>query len=167
MNGRSLVFKELRFQCTKFRRYGGFNAYIEGWGLYSESLGKEPGLYSDPYQHMAALGDEIHRAIRLVVDPGLHAKGWTREKAIQYMLENEPTTEQFATSEIERYMALPGQAVAYKVGALKLQELRKKYTKQLGHAFNLAAFHNEILKEGAMPLDILERKMDAWANRQK
>src|SRR4028119_643490 len=109
-----------------FRRYAFQSAYGEGWGLYSESLGKELGLYTEPYQYIAALGDEIHRAIRLVVDPGLHAKGWTREKAIQYMLDNEPTTEQFATSEIERYMAWPGQAVAYKVGALKLQELRKK-----------------------------------------
>jgi uncharacterized protein (DUF885 family) len=150
-----------------FRRYAFQSAYGEGWGLYSESLGKELGLYTDPYQYIAALGDEIHRAIRLVVDPGLHAKGWTREKAIQYMLDNEPTTEQFATSEIERYMAWPGQAVAYKVGALKLQELRKKYTKQLGAAFNLAAFHDEVLKDGAMPLDILERKMDAWAKQQK
>ncbi|GEO04908.1 hypothetical protein AAE02nite_25720 [Adhaeribacter aerolatus] len=150
-----------------FRRFSSFVAYGEGWGLYSESLGKELGLYTDPYQQIAALGDEIHRAIRLVVDPGLHTKGWTREKAITYMLENGPISEQFATSEIERYMAVPGQALAYKIGELKLQELRKKYTKQLGQAFTLAAFHDEVLKDGRMPLDILEQKMDEWAKRQK
>jgi uncharacterized protein (DUF885 family) len=112
---------------------------------------------------MKALGDEIHRAIRLVVDPGMHAKGWTREEAIKYMMDNEPITEQSATSEIERYMAIPGQAVAYKVGAMKLQELRAKYTRQLGNKFNLAEFHDQILKDGALPLDVLERKMDVWA----
>jgi uncharacterized protein (DUF885 family) len=150
-----------------FRRYGGFTAYSEGWGLYSESLGKELGLYTDPYQYMQALGDEIHRAIRLVVDPGMHAKGWTREQAIQYMLDNEPISEQSATSEIERYMAIPGQATAYKVGALKIQELRRKYTAQLGAAFNLASFHDEVLKDGSMPLDVLEHKMEDWAKKQK
>jgi uncharacterized protein (DUF885 family) len=150
-----------------FRRHGSYSAYQEAWGLYSESLGKELGLYTDPYQRMAALGDEIFRAIRLVVDPSLHVKGWTREKAIDYMLENAPLSEQFVTAEIERYMAMPGQALAYKVGELKLQELRKRYVKQLGGAFNLAAFHEEVLKDGAMPLDILERKMDEWARRQK
>ncbi|KAA5539362.1 DUF885 domain-containing protein [Adhaeribacter rhizoryzae] len=150
-----------------FRRFGQFIAYLEGWGLYSESLGKELGLYTDPYQQIAALGDEIHRAIRLVVDPGLHSKGWTREKAISYMLENEPMSEQEVTAEIERYMAMPGQALAYKVGELKLQELRKKYTRQLGVAFNLADFHEQVLKDGAMPLGILEKKIDEWAKRQK
>lgn len=145
-----------------FRRYGGFGAYSEGWGLYSEDLGKELGLYTDPYQQMAYLRWNIHRAIRLVVDPGLHAKGWTREQAIQYMLDNEPVSKEEATSEIERYMAIPGQAVAYKVGEMKILELRKKYTKELGSAFNLATFHDEILKDGAMPLDILQEKMDNW-----
>jgi uncharacterized protein (DUF885 family) len=148
-----------------FRRYGGFTSYIEGWGLYSESLGKELGLYTDPYQYMKALGDEMHRAIRLVVDPAIHTRGWTREEAIKYMVNNEPITDQSATAEIERYMALPGQAVAYKVGALKFQELRKRYTKQHRNKFDIAQFHNEILKDGAMPLDILERKMNEWAGR--
>ncbi|WP_347159032.1 DUF885 domain-containing protein [Pontibacter chitinilyticus] len=151
----------------QFRRHGHFIAFIEGWGLYSESLGKELGLYTDPYQKMANLSWEIHRAIRLVVDPGLHTKGWTRERAIKYMMDNEPITEQAATAEIERYMAVPGQAVAYKVGGMKLQALRKKYEKELGSAFDIAAFHDEILKDGAMPLDILEEKMDAWASTQK
>jgi len=147
----------------KFQRYGGFTAYAEGWGLYAESLGKELGAYKDPYQHMLALGDEIHRAIRLVTDVGMHEKGWTREQAIKYMMDNEPIDEQRATAEIERYMAIPSQALAYKVGALKIQELRKKYTAMLGSKFNIAEFHDEVLKDGSLPLDILESKMDAWA----
>ncbi|TMI84418.1 MAG: DUF885 domain-containing protein [Bacteroidetes bacterium] len=146
-----------------FRRYGGNSAYSEGWGLYAESLGYEMGLYADPYQSMYALGDEMHRAIRLVVDAGMHAKGWTREQAIKYMMDNEPISEQSATAEIERYMAMPAQALAYKVGELKIKELRKKYEQSLGKKFNLAAFHDELLKDGAMPLNILERKMDDWA----
>ena len=150
-----------------FRRFGGNSAYTEGWGLYAESLGYGMGLYTDPFQRMYALGDEIHRAIRLVVDAGLHAKGWTRERAIQYMMDNEPISEQGATAEIERYMAMPGQALAYKIGELKLQELRKRYEKKLGTKFNLAEFHDEILKDGALPLEVLERKMDAWANSKK
>jgi len=146
-----------------FRRYGGNSAYAEGWGLYAESLGYEMGLYEDPYQKMYALGDEMHRAVRLVVDAGLHAKGWTRERAIKYMMDNEPISEQGATAEIERYMAMPAQALAYKVGELKIKELRNKYEKSLGKKFNLAAFHDELLKDGNMPLNILERKMDEWA----
>ncbi|HET7898704.1 MAG TPA: DUF885 domain-containing protein, partial [Flavisolibacter sp.] len=150
-----------------FRRFGGNSAYAEGWGLYAESLGYGMGLYTDPFQHMYALGDEIHRAIRLVVDAGLHSKGWTREQAIQYMMDNEPISEQGATAEIERYMAMPGQALAYKIGELKIKELRNRYEKQLGSKFNLAEFHDEILKDGALPLDVLERKMDAWAKSRK
>jgi uncharacterized protein (DUF885 family) len=151
----------------KFRRYGGFSAYIEGWGLYSESLGKELGLYTDHYQYMSALGDEMHRALRLVVDPGLHIKKWTREQAIQYMLDNEQITEGEAIVEIERYMAIPGQALSYKIGSLKIQDLRKKYTKLLGSTFSLAAFHDNILKDGAMPLEILEQKMDEWVKQER
>jgi uncharacterized protein (DUF885 family) len=147
----------------KFRRFGGNNAYIEGWALYCESLGKELGLFTDPYQYMAALGDEIHRAIRLVVDVAIHTKNMTREQAIAYMMSNEAANEQYATMEIERYMAIPGQALGYKIGALKIAELRHKYEKQLGSKFNLASFHDEVLKDGALPLDILERKMDEWA----
>jgi uncharacterized protein (DUF885 family) len=150
-----------------FRRYSFMPAYGEGWALYTESLGKELGMYQDPYQYMMALGDEIHRAIRLVVDAGLHSKGWSREQAIQYSLDNEPIEEQRAISEVERYMAWPGQALAYKIGELKIKELRAKYTKQLGSAFNLAAFHDAILMDGALPLDVLERKMEVWAKQQK
>ena len=151
----------------KFRRFGGQNAYVEGWALYCESLGKELGLFTDPYQYMGALGDEIHRAIRLVVDVGIHDKGMTREEAIKYMMDNEAISEQGATAEIERYMAIPGQALGYKIGALKIRELRNKYEKQMGAKFNLAAFHDEILKDGSMPLALLEKKMDGWAEKQK
>lgn len=151
----------------KFQRFNWYGAYGEGWALYCESLGKELGLYTDPYQYMGALGDEIHRAIRLVVDVAIHTKGWSREKAIKYMMDNEPISEQGATAEIERYMAIPGQALSYKIGALKIRELREKYEKQLGSKFSLAAFHDEFLKDGCMPLSVLERKMDAWAAKQK
>jgi len=150
-----------------FRRFGGNNAYVEGWALYCESLGKELGLYTDPYQYMGALGDEMHRAIRLVVDVAIHTKGMTREEAIKYMMDNEAISEDGATAEIERYMAIPGQALGYKIGAMKIRELRDKYQRELGDKFKLAAFHDEILKDGAMPLEILEKKMDAWAFAQK
>jgi uncharacterized protein (DUF885 family) len=147
----------------QFRRFGGNNAYAEGWALYCESLGRELGLYTDPYQYMGALGNEIHRAIRLVVDIGMHAKGMTREQAIEYMMENEPISEEGATAEIERYMAIPAQALGYKIGALKIRELRTRYEKQLGNKFSLSSFHDNILEDGNMPLDVLEKKMDAWA----
>jgi uncharacterized protein (DUF885 family) len=151
----------------KFRRFGGNNAYVEGWALYCESLGRELGLYTDPYQYMGALGDEMHRAIRLVVDVAIHTKNMSREEAIKYMMDNEAISEQGATAEIERYMAIPGQALGYKIGALKIRELRTKYEQQLGSKFNLAAFHDGILKDGAMPLEVLKTKMDEWAAAQK
>ncbi len=150
----------------RFRRYEGNNAYVEGWALYCESLGKELGLYTDPFQYMGALGDEMHRAIRLVVDVAIHTKGMSREAAIKYMMSNEPISEQAATAEIERYMAIPGQALSYKIGALKIKELRDRYEKQLGSKFKLSDFHDEILKVGALPLTILEAKLDVWAARQ-
>lgn len=152
-------------KLPKFMRFGWYGAYGEGWALYCESLGKELGLYTNPYQYMGALGDEMHRAIRLVVDVGLHSKGWTREEAIAYMLKNEPAAPEYATMEIERYMAIPGQALSYKIGQLKIIELRKKYEKQLGEKFSLAAFHDELLNSGCLPLEVLERKMDAWAEK--
>jgi uncharacterized protein (DUF885 family) len=151
----------------KFRRFSWYGAYGEGWALYCESLGKELGVYTDSYQYMGALGDEIHRAIRLVVDPAMHTGKMTREEAIKYMMENEAIDEQGATAEIERYMAIPAQALSYKIGALKIRELRNKYQQQLGSKFNLAAFHDEFLKDGCMPLEITEKKMDEWAERQK
>ena len=154
-------------KLPRFRRYGGNNAYVEGWALYCESLGKELGLFTDPYQYMGALGDEIHRAIRLVVDVGMHTKGMTREEAIQYMTDNEQISEEGAIAEIERYMVIPAQALGYKMGALKIRELRTKYEQQLGNNFSIAAFHDAVLKDGALPLDVLEKKMDTWAEKQK
>lgn len=150
----------------KFRRYSGNNAYVEGWALYCESLGKELGLYTDAYQYMGALGDEMHRAIRLVVDVALHTKNMTREEAITYMMANEPISEAGAIAEIERYMVIPGQALGYKIGALEIRELRAKYTTQLGDKFKIATFHDAILKDGSMSLNILATKMDAWAAKQ-
>ena len=151
----------------KFRRFAWYGAMGEGWALYCESLGKELGLYTDPYQYMGALGDDIHRGVRLVVDVGMHLKGMTREEAIKYMMDNEAISEQGATAEIERYMVIPGQALSYKIGALKIRELREKYETQLGDKFKLSDFHDELLKDGVMPLDILESKMDAWAAKFK
>ena len=152
---------------TKFRRFGGQNAYQEGWALYCESLGKELGLYTDPYQYMGALGDEIHRGIRLVVDVAIHTKGMTREQAIKYMMDNEAISEQGATAEIERYMSWPGQALGYKIGAIKIRELRTKYENLHGSKFNLGSFHDEVLKDGSMPLALLEKKIDKWGGATK
>ena len=150
----------------KFRRFSAYGAYVEGWGLYAESLGKELGVYTDPYQYMGALSKEIHRAIRLVVDAGMHSKNMSREQAIRYMMDNMPLDERKTTAEIERYMAIPAQALSYKLGSLKIRELRTKYEKQLGNKFNLAAFHDQLLIDGSMPLEILEKKMDTWARDQ-
>jgi uncharacterized protein (DUF885 family) len=149
-----------------FRRFKSYGAYDEGWALYCESLGKELGLYTNPYQHMGALGDEMHRAIRLVVDIGIHSKGMTREQAITYMMENEPIDEESAIAETERYMAIPGQALSYKIGALKIRELRDKYSKQLTTKFNIAEFHKQLLNSGSLPLSVLEEKLDKWAKLQ-
>jgi uncharacterized protein (DUF885 family) len=150
----------------KFRRFEVDNAYAEGYALYCESLGKELGLYTDPYQHMGALGDEMHRAVRLVVDVSIHTKNMTREQAIKYMMDHEAIDEHGATAEIERYMTNPGQALGYKIGALKIRELRSRYEKQMGNKFDIAAFHEQLLKDGSMPLSVLESKMDAWAAKQ-
>ena len=147
----------------QFRRFSFQNAYVEGWALYAESVGPELGLYQDPYQRMGSLGDEMLRAVRLVVDTGLHSRQMSREQAIAYLLANLSTSPAEATSAIERYMAIPGQALGYKIGQLKIRELRAKYEKQLGSKFNLSNFHDELLKDGSMPLAVLEKKMDRWA----
>ena len=162
-----LSLQQENTSLPKFRRFGSYPAFSEGWALYCESMGKELGLYTDPYQRLGALGDEMHRALRLVVDVSLHLKGMSREQAIDYLMANEPIAEPAATAEVERYLALPGQALTYKVGALKLRELRTRYEKQLGKKFSLRAFHDEILAGGSMPLAILERHLDAWASRQR
>lgn len=148
-----------------FRRFGSFTAYIEGWGLYAESLGKELGVYTDPYQYFGRLQAELFRAIRLVVDTGLHAKGWTRQQVIDYMLANSAQGLTQSVSETERYMAIPGQALAYKIGELKLIELRRRAEAALGPRFDIKAFHSEVLKDGSLPLDVLEAKIDRWIAR--
>jgi uncharacterized protein (DUF885 family) len=145
-----------------FRKYNWFGAYGEGWALYTESLGKELGLYKDPYQYFGMLGNEMHRAIRLVVDTGLHSKGWTREQAIKYSLENEAESEASITTEIERYMAIPGQALSYKIGQLKIMQLRQKAQEKMGKKFDIKKFHEKVLESGVMPLALLESKIDAW-----
>ncbi|MCR9264567.1 MAG: DUF885 domain-containing protein [Flavobacteriaceae bacterium] len=149
-------------ELPEFRKTLWYSGYGEGWALYTESLGKELGLYTDPYQYFGMLGAEMHRAVRLVVDTGLHSKGWTREEAIQYSLDNEAESEASITSEIERYMANPGQALSYKIGQLKIRELRKKAEDALGDQFNIGQFHNQVLETGCVPLALLEDKIDRW-----
>lgn len=151
----------------KFRRFGGYTAYSEGWGLYAESLGSELGLYVDPYQYFGMLEGELFRAIRLVVDTGLHSKGWTREQVLDYIEENSATSEARRVSETERYIAIPGQALAYKIGQLKLLELRSRAQRELGDRFDLRKFHTVILADGPLPLDVLEAKVDRWIASQK
>ncbi|MFV8331995.1 DUF885 domain-containing protein [Flavobacterium sp. GSP14] len=145
-----------------FRKFNWFGAYGEGWALYTESLGKELGLYQDPYQYFGMLGNEMHRAVRLVVDTGLHAKGWSREKAIQFSLANEAESEASIIPEIERYMAIPGQALSYKIGQLKIMELRKKAETKMGAKFDIKKFHEKVLESGVMPLALLEKKINEW-----
>ncbi|WP_296144306.1 DUF885 family protein [uncultured Flavobacterium sp.] len=151
----------------EFRRTIWFNAYGEGWALYTESLGKELGLYQDPYQYFGMLSAEMHRAIRLVVDTGMHTKGWTREQAIKYSMENEAEPAESIVAEIERYMAIPGQALSYKIGQLKIRELRTKAEKELGSKFSIKEFHNQVLDSGCLPMKILEDKINAWIASKK
>ncbi len=146
----------------EFRKVYGNSAYGEGWALYAESLGKELGMYTDPYQYLGRLNGEIERAVRLVVDAGIHYKGWSREKAIAYVLENQPVSSVEAEQRIERYMVLAGQAVSYKVGELKIIELRERAKKKLGDKFDIKEFHDEVLKDGCLPLLILETKINSW-----
>ena len=150
-----------------FRRFGGETAFTEGWGLYAESLGKDLGVYTDPYSYFGYLQNELWRAIRLVVDTGLHSKGWTRQQVIDYMLENSAESETQATAEAERYMAIPGQALAYKMGELKIQEMRDKAEAALGDQFDVREFHAEVLKDGSVPLDVLEGKINRWIESEK
>lgn len=145
-----------------FRRYGGFTAFSEGWGLYAESLGKEIGVFTDPYQYFGGLNAELWRAIRLVVDTGIHSKEWTRQQVLDYMYANSAVVEARAVAEAERFMAIPGQALAYKVGQLKIREIRSNAEARLGDKFDIKAFHTEVLKDGAMPLSMLEAKIDRW-----
>lgn len=149
-----------------FRRFGGETAFAEGWGLYAESLGKDLGVYTDPYQYFGRLQGELWRAIRLVVDTGLHSKGWTREQVIDYMKANSAVENTDAVAEAERYIAIPGQALAYKIGELKIQEQKRKAQTALGAKFDPRAFHAEVLKDGSVPLPVLEAKIDRWIKDQ-
>ncbi len=146
----------------KFMRFGGFNAYTEGWAHYCETLGPELGLYTDPYQKMGYYSDQMLRAVRLVIDTGIHTGKMNREEAIQYFMNNIAYEKSAAIAEVERYMAIPGQALGYKIGALKIRELRTKYEKLLGKKFSLAKFHDAILSDGSIPLSVLETKMEDW-----
>ncbi|MFL6656948.1 MAG: DUF885 domain-containing protein [Massilia sp.] len=150
-----------------FRKFGGNNAYTEGWALYAETLGKEMGLFDKPEDYFGHLNDEMLRAARLVVDTGMHAKGWTREQAIQYYRDTLGYPEALAKSEIERYMVWPGQALGYKIGALKIAELRQRATLALGDKFSLPKFHEIVLQDGTMPLSLLEAKVDRWIEKNR
>ena len=150
-----------------FMRFGGNTAYVEGWALYAETLGYGMGLYTDPYQRFGTLNDEMLRAMRLVVDTGIHAKGWTRDQAIKYMLDHSGMSRTDATAEVERYIAIPSQATAYKIGALTIQRLRAKAEAELGPKFDIREFHAEVLNTGALPLQILEQKIDSWIAAKK
>ena len=158
--------QELR-NLPDFRRNGFYNAYIEGWGLYAESLGDNLGLYKDPYSKFGRLQAEIFRACRLVVDTGMHAMAWTREQAIDYMKENTGRSESFIVAEVDRYIVWPGQALGYKIGELKIKELRAKATKALGTKFDIRKFHNALIDDGALPLDLLEQRLNEWIKSQQ
>lgn len=151
----------------KFRKFGGYTAYIEGWGLYTELLPKEIGFYQDPYSDFGRLAMELWRACRLVVDTGIHAKKWTREQAIQYLVDNTPNAKTEAVNAIERYIVMPSQATAYKIGMIKLIELREKARQALGEKFDIRDYHDVVLKNGAVPLDVLEALVDEYIQAKK
>ena len=151
----------------EFRKYEGYTAYVEGWGLYAEQLGKDAGFYQDPYSDYGRLEADIWRAIRLVVDTGVHSEGWSREQMVDYFHEHSNIDEPSIQAEVDRYIAWPGQALAYKVGQLEILELRDRAQKTLGTKFDLRAFHDEVLDSGALPLDVLEKRVDTWVAAQK
>ena len=153
-------------ELPRFRRFGGFTAYTEGWGLYAESLGKELGVYTDPMDYFGSLNAELWRSIRLVTDTGIHAKGWTRQQVLDYMYANSAVSETRAVAEAERFMAIPGQALAYKIGMLKIREIRADAEARLGDKFDVRAFHTAVLKDGPMPLSMLQAKIDGWVRAQ-
>jgi uncharacterized protein (DUF885 family) len=155
-------------ELPRFRRFGtGYVAYQEGWALYAESIGKELGMFTDPYQYYGRLADEMLRAMRLVVDTGLHTRNWTREQSIKYMLDNSSMAPSDAESEVERYIAIPGQALGYKIGQLRIRELRNKAQAALGSRFDVREFHSVVLRDGSLPLEVLEAKIDRWIAKKK
>jgi uncharacterized protein (DUF885 family) len=161
-----LSLQQENTELPEFLHPESMGVFVEGWALYAESLGAELGLYEDPIQYFGMLSMEMHRAIRLVVDTGIHSKGWTREQAIQYSLDNEAESKESVIAEIERYMATPGQALSYKIGQLKIRELRTKAETKLGVQFSITEFHNQMLNSGSLPLVLLEEKIDNWINSQ-
>jgi uncharacterized protein (DUF885 family) len=150
-----------------FRRSGGYTAYVEGWALYAENLGYDMGFFKDPYQLFGRHQSDMLRAVRLVIDTGLHAKDWTREQAIAYFIDNGAGNEGYATAEVDRYIVLPGQALGYKIGELKILALRDKARTALGERFDIRAFHNAVLDDGALPLNVLESRIDHWIAAQR
>jgi uncharacterized protein (DUF885 family) len=151
----------------EFRKQGSYTAFTEGWGLYAEGLGSQLGMYKDPYSRYGQLTYEIWRATRLVVDTGIHAKGWTRQQAIDYFNSVMPKAEKEVENEVDRYITWPGQALSYKVGQLKFVELREKAKAELGDKFDIREFHDELLKHGALPMDVLEKSIGSWTDLQK
>jgi uncharacterized protein (DUF885 family) len=151
----------------EFRKNGGYNAFAEGWALYAESLGYEMGFFKDPYQNFGHLGDEMLRAVRLVVDTGLHSMNWSREQSIKYFEENTGNPPHDIEVEVDRYIVWPSQALGYKIGQLKIRELRSYAEKELGQKFDLRAFHDEVLKNGALPLSVLETHIQEWVAKRR
>jgi uncharacterized protein (DUF885 family) len=149
----------------RFRRFGGYGAYAEGWGLYSERLGKEMGFYEDPYSDFGRLSTELWRAVRLVTDTGLHAKRWSREDAIAYFQQNSLLSERDIVKEVERYITNPGQATSYKIGEIRIEQLRDRARAALGDRFDIRDFHTVVLGSGSVPLDVLEQLVDGWIAR--
>ena len=160
------IARELE-HLPRLRRFSGFTAYTEGWGLYAETLGRDLGLYTDPYQYFGYLSSELWRAIRLVLDTGIHAKGWTLEQASEYARANSATSETTIQAEVERFAAIPGQGLAYKMGEMKITELRRRAQAVLGPRFDIKAFHRAVLESGALPLDVLDARIDRWIARQR